>query len=139
VDAIAAADLVVHAGDIAAVSALEEIERIGPPVRAIHGNVDSPELRRRLPPELELRIGGATIAVVHDAGRAPGRVERLRARFPAADAVIFCHTHLPEHRRAGGFQIFNPGSPTERRRSPHRSMGLAEVRDGRISFRHVPL
>jgi len=53
--------------------------------------------------------------------------------------VIFGHTHLPEHRSAGGFQIFNPGSPTERRRAPRRSMGVAEVRDGRISFRHILL
>jgi len=53
--------------------------------------------------------------------------------------VIFGHTHLPEHRSAGGFQIFNPGSPTERRRAPRRSMGIADVRGGRISFRHIPL
>jgi putative phosphoesterase len=130
---------VVHAGDVVAPSALEEIERIGPPVRAVHGNVDSPELRRKLPPRLELRLEGVLIGVVHAAGPAAGRLGRLRAAFPGADAVIFGHTHRPEHRVAGGFQIFNPGSPTERRRAPMRSMGLAELRDGRISFRHVPL
>jgi uncharacterized protein len=139
VEAISGADLLLHAGDVSTREALSEIERIGPPVRAIHGNVDSLELRRALPAELELRLGGATIAVVHDPGPARGRLERLRARFPKADAVIFGHTHLPEHRAVAGFQIFNPGSPTERRRAPHRSMGLAEVREGRIAFRHLPL
>jgi putative phosphoesterase len=108
-------------------------------VRAIHGNVDSPELRQSLPAELELQLDGVVLTVVHDPGRAAGRLERLRGRFPNADAVIFGHTHLPEHRQADGFQIFNPGSPTERRRAPHRSMGLAEVREGRIAFRHLPL
>jgi uncharacterized protein len=130
---------VLHAGDIATPAALEEIERIGPPVRAGHGNVDSPELRRRLPCELKLRLEDMVIAVVHDPGPASGRLERLRRAFPGADAVIFGHTHLPEHRRAGGFQIFTPGSPTERRRAPHRSMGLADVRDGRVAFRHLVL
>ena len=38
-------------------------------------------------------------------------------RFPEADAVIFGHSHLPLHEAREGFQVFNPGSPTERRRA----------------------
>ena len=38
-----------------------------------------------------------------------------------------------------GFTIFNPGSPTERRRSPRHTMGLATANHGQITFRHVPL
>jgi predicted phosphodiesterase len=77
--------------------------------------------------------------VVHDAGPARGRLDRLRRRLPGAGAVIFGHSHLPLHERAGDFQIFNPGSPTERRRAPHRSMGLATVEGARVSFAHVVL
>ena len=41
---------------------------------------------------------------------------------------IFGHSHIPLHERAAdGFQIFNPGSPTERRRAPHHTMGIAHV------------
>ena len=55
--------------------------------------------------------------------------------FPDADAVVFGHSHIPlhEHDFDGGFQIFNPGSPTERRRSPRHSMAEIEVEDGRIA------
>ena len=57
--------------------------------------------------------------MVHDAGPRAGRLERMRARFgERADAVVFGHSHLPLHERADGFQIFNPGSPTDRRRAP---------------------
>jgi uncharacterized protein len=87
----------------------------------------------------EVEIGGARIAVVHDAGPRAGRAERLRARFPSADSAIFGHSHLPEHSRFSSFQVFNPGSPTERRRAPNRSMGVIEVRGGKPRFRHVAL
>jgi putative phosphoesterase len=108
-------------------------------VAAIHGNVDSPQLQRELPETLSLDVGGATLAVIHDAGAAKGRLERLRARFPDVDAVVFGHSHMPLHEERDGFQIFNPGSPTERRRSPRRSMGEATAGDGRIELRHLAL
>lgn len=136
----AASDLIVHTGDFAELSVLRDLEALGPPVVAVAGNVDSAELRRLLPAELELELGGARFAVVHDAGSARGRVERLRRRFPTADAVLFGHSHIPLHERApSGFQIFNPGSPTERRRSAHHTMGLAHVRDGAITFELLTL
>jgi len=134
-----AADLIVHAGDFFEPPVLEELEALGPPVAAVHGNVDVPELVQRLPASLELELDGARLAVVHDAGPAKGRLARMRKRFPSADAVVFGHSHLPLHEADGGFQIFNPGSPTERRRAPHHTMGLAEVREGRIRFELVQL
>jgi putative phosphoesterase len=139
VEAIAGSELLLHAGDFAAEQVLEKLERIGPPLRGVHGNVDSPELQRRLPAELSLQLEGVALAMVHDAGPATGRLERLRKRFPAADAVVFGHSHLPLHERAGGFQIFNPGSPTERRRAPAHTMGIAELAGGEIRFRHLKL
>ncbi len=75
--------------------------------------------------------------MVHDAGPAAGRLRRMRGRFPDADAVVFGHSHLPLHEQDDGFQIFNPGSPTDRRRAPAYTMGLAHVRDGAIAFELV--
>jgi putative phosphoesterase len=139
VELIESAELVVHAGDVMTLDALIEIEAIGTPVRAIVGNMDEWELRERLPDETELDLDGVKLALVHDGGPAAGRPARLRRRFPDADAVVFGHSHVPLHERGGGFQIFNPGSPTERRRSPAHSMGLARVQGGSIEFEHVVL
>jgi len=138
VELIAAADAVIHAGDFVTEAVLDEIEALGPPVHGVYGNVDESSLRRRLPETLELELAGARIGVVHDGGPRAGRAERLRALFPEADCAIFGHSHIPEHARLGSFQIFNPGSPTERRRAPSRSMGMLEIRGG-LRFRHVTL
>ena len=140
VERIARADLLLHAGDFGALEVLREIETIGPPVLGVYGNVDSAELRRLLPAERIVDAAGARIAVIHDAGERPGRLERMRRRFGGrAEAVVFGHSHLPLHEQAeDGFQIFNPGSPTERRRAPAHSMGMARVRDGRVRFELIP-
>ena len=139
VERLAAADLILHAGDFASVEALEEIEAIGPPLAAVHGNVDSTEVRRRLPAERTVDAGGVRIAMVHDAGPSRGRIERMRARFPDAAAVVYGHSHIPLHEEREGFQIFNPGSPTDRRRQPRHTMGLARVKNGRLSFELITL
>ena len=132
VERIAAADLLLHAGDFSTVEVLRELEAIGPPVLGVHGNVDSADLRRLLPEERIVDAEGARIAMLHDAGPRTGRLERMRRRFgDRAEVVVFGHSHLPLHEEAPhGFQIFNPGSPTERRRAPTHTMGLIHVEIG---------
>jgi putative phosphoesterase len=136
---LAAADLILHAGDLSTLAVLRELEAIGPPVAAVHGNVDDAELRSLLPEARVVQAAGARIGMVHDAGPARGRLERLRLRFPEADAVVFGHSHIPLHEERDGFQIFNPGSPTERRRQPRHTMGVARVEVGRLTFERITL
>ncbi len=121
-----------HAGDLVSAAFLEQLEALGPPVYAVHGNVDEPAVVASLPAERVVEISDVRIGVVHDAGRAAGRGARLAARFPGCDAVVYGHTHVAEVARHRGVWILNPGSPTERRRSPARSMALLEVSAGSI-------
>jgi putative phosphoesterase len=137
VEKLGAAEAVIHAGDFSTVSVLSELEALCPVVLGVYGNVDEPALWQRLPETLEVEVGGRTVAVVHDSGPRQGRLARMRARFPAADAVVFGHSHLPLHEEEGGFQIFNPGSPTERRRAPRASMGLLHAGPSGLRFEHV--
>lgn len=130
----AAADAILHAGDLCDMSVLELLRELGPPVHAIHGNVDSEAVRRLLPARLQLKFDDVRIGMTHIPGPASGRLARLRADFPNCDAVIFGHTHMPQHDQSNGFQIFNPGSPTERRRAPVHTMGLAAIDGPRIAF-----
>ncbi len=117
VERLRAADLILHAGDVMRLPALRELESYGPLV-AVHGNVDDSEVRAALPTVVSIEADGLTIGLVHDAGPATGRLARLRRRFPDVDAVVFGHSHIPLHDQdPDGFQIFNPGSPTERRRA----------------------
>lgn len=136
---IHAAELLIHAGDFSSAAAYEQIAAIGPELVAVHGNVDDAELRAELPSQTMIEREGVRIGLIHDAGPARGRLARLRRTFPEADAVIFGHSHMPVREREGAFEIFNPGSPTERRRAPHRAMGLAMIEAGRVRFRHLGL
>jgi len=117
-----AADLVIHAGDLVSRAFLDELRALGPPVHAVAGNVDEPALRALLPERLVVGAGEASIGVVHDGGRAAGREARLAAAFPGCNAVIYGHSHMPNVSTHAGVWILNPGSPTERRRAPTRTM-----------------
>lgn len=133
------ADLIVHAGDLNDVGPLRDLEALGG-LHAVYGNVDTAEVRALLPERRVVEAVDARIGVVHDAGPSRGRLRRLRAWFPDADAVVFGHSHIPLLERApDGFQIFNPGSPTDRRRQPRHTMGLARVKRRVIDFEIVAL
>jgi uncharacterized protein len=138
---IASSELLLHAGDFSTAEVLRELEAIGPPVVGVHGNVDAGDLRRMLPEERIVEADGARIAMLHDAGPRAGRLGRMGARFgDRAQALVFGHSHTPLHERAeDGFQIFNPGSPTERRRAPRHTMGVALVEGGRVQFELIEL
>ena len=57
----------------------------------------------------------------------------MRLQFPEADLVVFGHSHIPlDFAADGGFRIFNPGSPTDRRRQPHGTLGVLRVADGAL-------
>jgi putative phosphoesterase len=138
VERIRGADLVLHAGDFMTAAVYRELEAIGSPLHAVYGNVDDFELTQLLPEERVVEAGGARIAMLHDAGPGAGRLERMRERFgERADALVFGHSHMPLHEEAGGFQIFNPGSPTERRRAPGHTMGIGRVEHGHVAFELV--
>jgi uncharacterized protein len=133
------ADVIVHAGDLVTLALLSELQDYGRVV-AVHGNADDADVRAALPALAEFEADGVRIAVVHDSGAARGRMARLRTRFPDVDAVVFGHSHIPLCERApDGFQIFNPGSPTDRRRAPRHTMGVARASDGELSFQLVAL
>jgi putative phosphoesterase len=137
-----AADLILHAGDFITAGVLTDLRALGPRVEGVQGNVDDYELRAQLPTARLVVADGARIAMLHDAGPADGRLARLRSRFPDTDAVVFGHSHIPLHERdeATGFQIFNPGSPTDRRRQPSHTMGEARIgEDGAVSFELIDL
>jgi putative phosphoesterase len=139
VERLEASDLILHAGDFTGAEVLRELSSLGPPVKAVHGNMDDPELMRGLPDRRTIEVEAVSIGMVHDSGPARGRLGRLRRSFPEADAVVFAHSHMPLHEREGSFQIFNPGSPTERRRAPAHTMGIARVEPGTVEFELVTL
>jgi putative phosphoesterase len=132
------ADLVLHAGDFTAASVLEELERMAP-VAAVHGNMDDLELRQRLPERRIVEVAAVRVGMIHDAGPAAGRHERLVPAFPGCHAIVYGHTHVPEISVHGTVLILNPGSPTERRRAPTHTMAMLEIAGRRMAPELVEL
>ena len=123
------ADLILHAGDVCTAAVLDELAQYAP-VTAVAGNNDGPDVTAWGAAETAAQpIGGLRVAMIHDSGPAAGRLARMRARFPGADLVVFGHSHIPLDAAANGFRIFNPGSPTDRRRQPHGTLGVLDVAD----------
>ncbi len=129
--ALARADVVLHAGDVVTPEALAELAAFAP-LHAVLGNNDR-ALVGILPVELSLELGGVAVSLVHDAGARAGRPGRLGRRFPDAQVVIFGHSHAPcAERGPGGQLLFNPGSPTQRRRQPAHTIGRLRLGGGRV-------
>lgn len=130
-DAVEAADVVLHAGDVVTADLLAAL-RARRPVHAVLGNNDR-TLVGALPDRLEIRLGGVQVAMVHDSGTRDGRERRLRRWFPQADLVVFGHSHEPvDAMGEDGQRLFNPGSAVQRRRQPRRTMGRLTLSGGAV-------
>jgi putative phosphoesterase len=127
------ADLILHAGDVCTASVLAELAQYAP-VTAVLGNNDGPDVADWGAQEtVELDLAGLRMAMIHDSGPAVGRLARMRRNFPAADLVVFGHSHIPLDASANGLRIFNPGSPTDRRRQPQGTLGLLTIDAGQLT------
>jgi uncharacterized protein len=124
---LVSADVILHAGDVCVASVLEELSAYAP-VHAVIGNNDGPDIAAwGATDTAEFDLAGLRVGMIHDAGPKEGRLARLSRRFPKADLVVFGHSHIPLQAVEGNFRIFNPGSPTDKRRQPHRTLGLLEI------------
>ncbi|MFE6225332.1 metallophosphoesterase family protein [Streptomyces sp. NPDC057854] len=127
------ADVVIHAGDWVDTATLDLLERRAPRLIGVYGNNDGAELRARLPEVARVELGGLRFGVVHETGPARGREARCAALYPDVDVLVFGHSHIPWDSEApGGLRLLNPGSPTDRRRQPHRTFMTCAVVDGTL-------
>jgi putative phosphoesterase len=133
VERLQGADLILHGGDFVSVAFFDELCLLGPPLEAVHGNMDDPALQAALPRERVVEVEGARIGMLHVPGPAAGREARLRRRFDGCSAVVYGHTHVPQVERFEGMWILNPGSPTERRRGPSHTMLILRIERAEIT------
>jgi putative phosphoesterase len=130
-EAIASADVLLHAGDVTTPATLEEFSSLAT-LYCVLGNNDT-ALAGLVPEELNVTLEGVKVAMIHDSGSRTGRAARLATRFPDADLVVYGHSHVPDDSEGlGGQRLFNPGSPTQRRTQPQRTYGVLELRGGEI-------
>ncbi len=130
-------EAILHAGDVCTPDVLYELCAWAP-VHAVRGNNDGADVAAwGAPDTLLIDLAGLSVAMLHDSGPAAGRPARLRLMFPDAALVVFGHSHIPLNEVHDAQRIFNPGSPTDRRRQRYGTMGLLEIDDGRLTTARV--
>ena len=128
---LASAEVILHAGDVVEPGLLRRLGELAP-VHAVLGNNDH-ALHGALPEVWERTLAGVRIGMIHDSGARAGREGRMRRRFPDADLVVFGHSHVPcDAEGSEGQWLLNPGSPTERRGQPHKTLAVVDLDDGAI-------
>ncbi len=106
--ALSEVDLIVHTGDFVMLSVLNGLRNLGE-VKAVRGNMDSPDIRDVLPEKELLVINGKRIGIIHGSGSPWGIESRVRERFDQVDIILFGHTHQAKNELMGGVLYFNPG------------------------------
>jgi putative phosphoesterase len=128
-DAMKDVDHIFHAGDISDISVLSELQKLAP-VSAVAGNADPEELQRLLGEKKLITLGGRTFGLCHGHGEKGSTLKRVLECFQAEmpDCIVFGHSHNPYCEVHGKTLLFNPGSPTDKRRNECFSFGILEVK-----------
>jgi putative phosphoesterase len=130
IPALRTAEAILHAGDVCVSPVLDELACYAT-VHVVMGNNDGPGVRAwGASDTVELDLAGVRVGMIHDSGPSGGRGKRMRRVFPGADVVVFGHSHIPLNADVDGLRLFNPGSPTDRRRQPVGTYGVLELEDG---------
>jgi uncharacterized protein len=123
-------ELIIHAGDFQTSEIYNSLSEYGE-LTGVVGNVDGEELKRILPKKKILEVHGIKIGIVHGDGKGKTTEKRADEAFSNEDVdiIIFGHSHIPYLRYHQGVLLFNPGSPTDRRRQPAYSHGVLLIED----------
>ncbi len=129
-------DMILHAGDHT--SADLEACFYPIPFLSVRGNMD--HQLTDLPQYRILNINNYNIALIHGWGHPDGLEERILTLFAgqSLDVIIYGHSHFPVCHRINNTLMFNPGSPTDKRRSPIYSVGILQLGDKVQGF-HVEI
>ena len=119
--ALADVDIIIHAGDFTQKAVLDGLRSIRQ-VKAVHGNMDSIELKRSLPEKDVFEASGKKIGLIHGSGAPWGIAERIRKQFSGVDIIIFGHSHETCNRYIQGVLLINPGQANN-------SFGLLTIDD----------
>ena len=128
-DILKGCDLILHAGDLIDLSVMEKLSHLSRRVKAVHGNMDKPEVIKKLSPKLIVNAGQCRIGLVHGYGPPQSLAQFVREQFPGKelDCIVFGHSHMPMNESRKGVLYFNPGSPTDKIFAAYNSVGILTV------------
>ncbi len=117
--------LILHAGDLVDLQVLDIFA--GREVKAVCGNMDYPSVREKLPETIHFELNGFKFGLIHGWGAPWFLEEKILAKIGKVDCLVYGHTHKAVNHKKDDVLFFNPGSATERRFSPAKSLGILEI------------
>ena len=114
VDALSKVDLIVHAGDFTDIQLLTDLKQLKK-IKAVHGNMDSRQLKSVLPTKEIVEINDKRIGITHGSGAPWGIEERVRKVFESdrIDIIVYGHSHRSQNKVSNGILFFNPGKAAD--------------------------
>ena len=132
-------DLIIHVGDWQTKAVYEELKQYAP-VTGVYGNVDESFFYKEFEKKIILELEGHRIGITHGDGKGKTTEKRALEQFGGEEVelILFGHSHIPLHKEYDGKIIFNPGSPTDKRRQTHYSFGKMAIHKGKpIQIEHL--
>ena len=124
-------DMVMHAGDIVSLEAIDELKSACSRVAVVVGNMDHEAVKKKYPLKQVFEILGYRIGLMHGSGAPLNLIAVLKDAFKQdnCDIIIFGHSHKPMNENIDGILFFNPGSATDLSAGCNNSYGIIELKD----------
>ncbi len=122
------ADMILHAGDYVSEEIVLFLEKGN--FHGVQGNMDSPDIKQRLPDRRIIRIGSLRLGLVHGWGSSRGLEDRILKEMGPVDVLVYGHSHTPANHVKQGVLLFNPGTATGFASKGGHSVGILHVADG---------
>ena len=133
IEAMAGADLILHAGDIGNQQVLDTLNTIAPVV-AVRGNNDKGDWAQALPDWEVVEIGNVSIYMLHDV-----KEIEISPSGGGFQVVVSGHSHQPSVEERRGVLFVNPGSAGPRRFTLPVSLAHLHVAGEKVEARIVEL
>ncbi len=130
-EAFKGVDMIIHAGDLVDLNVLSKLKTACKNIKAVWGNMDPNEVRKRLLEKEVIKIGNYNVGIIHGYGRPDKLIDLVTEIFKGdnVDLIIFGHSHYPINEKRGNILYFNPGSATDTIFAPYNSYGIIDIND----------
>ncbi|WP_308636816.1 metallophosphoesterase family protein [Paenibacillus silvisoli] len=131
------ADVILHAGDWMMLSVWDMLQAYAE-TEGVAGNNDGHDIIAKFGHRKVLDVGGVRIGLVHGHIGAGTREDTPTKAFKSfepgsVDVIVFGHSHVPVIQRRNDVLLFNPGSPTDKRRQKQYSFGVLTIEEGALT------
>ena len=120
-------DYILHTGDYVSHEVVDYLDHGN--FHGVSGNMDSVEVKDRLPWKTVVTFGTFRIGLIHGWGSSSGLEETIRSEFEGVDAIVYGHSHRARNQVRNGLLMFNPGTAIGYSSKGEHTIGVLAIDD----------